>query len=153
MKKNNFSESDRDLAVGFILFVFVKTYQDTFLYSIPRIIKIAYENQLLLRYSFLIVLLLVYNFLPIIIISSSFFQVELLQTQVNILKGVFCVSLFVLIKYYFPNIITLNCAILSVSTTYITLLIFLDSALWVWNKIFLEIFFIFFTLVFIEKIN
>jgi len=111
--------SDKDVAIGFIMFAFVKAYKDTFLPSISRIIKIAYENGLLLRYGFLIILLLIYSLLPyIILIYFSIIWGD--PEKFYLLHFSSCILLFIFIKNFFQNFLSLlTSALLSILTVYL----------------------------------
>ncbi|EDN70335.1 Stage II sporulation E [Beggiatoa sp. PS] len=116
MQKSNLS--DKDMTIGFVMFAFVKVYQDSFISSLPKLIKIAYENGLLLRYGFLIIGLSIYSLLSYLLILASYFLLKAWtfsyheeifiifgfdQQTFYLLRYAFFVLTFVLLKQYFQN--------------------------------------------------
>ena len=126
MQQSKLSNQDTNVIFGFFLFVLVKVHRDIFLSEFPRIIKIAYRNDLLLRYGLLIILLAIYSLLPYVLIISIYFlpeylyvnkifHVELDNQSWRLLYLFSCVSLFIFLKNQFVNTIRLNHAIISIA--------------------------------------
>lgn len=104
--------SDRNIAIEFLMFIFVKTYQDDFLYSFPRIVKIAYENGLLLRYVFLLSILLIYSLFPYLLVLSSYFLFHLAKEEFrsildfeifNLFQYILCILIFFWTRHLYPS--------------------------------------------------
>jgi serine phosphatase RsbU (regulator of sigma subunit) len=135
LKQNN------DITEGFIKFIIVQAYRDNFLSSLPRIITLAYENGILLRYAVLIFLLSIYFLFPyffifigsyaipfIDILNFKFFSytgdsyvhrpLGLDHQSFYLLRYACCVLLFTFTVYLFPNNNKLGTAILSVLFSY-----------------------------------
>jgi hypothetical protein len=105
--------SDKDMVNGFLIFSFIKTYQESFLLDFPIILRMVYENGLLSRYFILIILLVIYSLLPYLIVLTSYFifpffsyKQHYLQTLLGIdlqviylIQSIFCVLLFFWLKH------------------------------------------------------
>jgi hypothetical protein len=118
------SISDTDATAGFIMFAFVKAYEDRFLSSFPQLVKLAYQEGLLLRYAFFLILLLAYSLFPYLFVLTSYFFFSSFRYQpgfleptnlspqlIYLLNSISCLLLAVGIRYVFPSISRLTVAI------------------------------------------
>jgi serine phosphatase RsbU (regulator of sigma subunit) len=138
LKQNN------DITEGFIKFIIVQVYRDNFLSSLPRILTLAYESGILLRYAFLLFLLSIYSLFPYIFIFIGSYAIpfiDILGFQLfsyrnidnffgtdnffgfdiqnfYLLRYFVCLFIFVLIRYYLPYCNLMGMAIIAVVTSY-----------------------------------
>jgi len=118
----NESISDEEAAVGFIMFAFVKTYQDRFISGFFKMVNIAYENGLVLRHGLLMLFLLAYSLFPYILALTSFYFIlpyllpydkeivfnllgfHLQPFYLYLLISIFCFFVFLMIRFYLPEV-------------------------------------------------
>jgi len=131
-----------ETTIGFIIFVFVKANRELFLSSILKIITVAYDNGLLLRYVFLMFFFAFYSFFPYLILLNSYFIIKFLYEQKIINLSNFlgldaqviyfigymcCILLFISIKKLVSDITNLTSVIISIYIVYLSLFILVNN--------------------------